>query len=348
MRKIKIGVVGAGNISTSAHLPAYAQYDGAEVVAIADISEERAKAAAEKFGIPKYYTSVEAMLDNEDIEAVDICVWNNGHAPVAIEAAKRGKHVMCEKPLAMNLEHALEMQKAIKESGVRFLLAVPGRFREDNMKARELYEAGEFGEVYYGKTAYIRRRGTPTGWFTDKKTSGGGPVVDIGVHRIDAAWYIMGCPKPTRVSAATSYKIGDYQTLGVSKWQGTPCPDNQFDTEDMGAGAIHFENGAVLIFEASWAINGPDHQDTQVCGSKGGIVLDSKLTFYGENAEGYLHTEELTVEHPHSPTYNEIAHFCDCIREDKETKFPIEEAVQLQQMLQGIYDSASLGKEVVL
>lgn len=347
MRKIKIGVVGAGNISVSAHLPAYAQYDGAEVVAIADISEERAAAAAEKFGIPKYYTSVQAMLDNEDIEAVDICVWNNGHAPVAIEAAKRGKHVMCEKPLAMNLDHALEMKEVIEKSGVKFLLAVPGRFRAENMKARELFDNGELGEVYYGKTAYMRRRGTPTGWFTDQKTSGGGPVVDIGVHRIDAAWYLMGCPKPTRVSAATSYKIGDYKTLGVSKWQGTPCPDNRFDVEDMGAGAIHFENGAVLIFEASWAINGPDHQDTQICGSKAGIILEP-LTIYGENEEGYLRTEAIETKSPHTPTYNEIAHFCDCIRDDTETKFPIGQAVELQRMLQGIYDSARLGKEVVL
>ncbi|MFR5864938.1 MAG: Gfo/Idh/MocA family protein [Acutalibacteraceae bacterium] len=170
---------------------------------------------------------------------MDVCTWNNGHAPVTIAAAKAGKHILCEKPFADSLEHALEAKAAVEEAGVRFLLGVPSRFNPQNALVREMTDKGEFGEIYYAKTSYLRRRGTPTGWFTDKRVSGGGPILDIAVHRIDAAWYMMGNPKPVRVSAAVSNRLGEFQTKGIQRRQGTPCPDNKNDTEDFGAGVIH-------------------------------------------------------------------------------------------------------------
>lgn len=346
MEKVKIGIVGAGNIAVSAHLPAYQKCKNAEVVAIADIDYQRAKSVAEKFSIPQSFSSAEEMLDKAEMDAVDVCVWNNNHCDVTIAAARAGKHILCEKPMAMNLEQALLMQEEVKKTGVIFMLAVPGRFGNANMLVRELYDKGELGEVYFAKTAYCRRRGTPTGWFTDKKTSGGGPIIDIGVHRIDAAWYLMGTPKPVRISAQISNRIGDYKTKGVSRWQGTSCPDNKFDTEDSGSGVIHFENGAIMLFEASWAINGPEHSDTQLCGSRAGVILEP-LTVYGER-NGYLSTDNLTVSKNENKFFNEITHFADCIQNNKQPVYPIEQAVQMQRILQGIYDSATLGKEIIL
>lgn len=345
MSKLKIGVVGAGNIATNAHMPAYAECDNIEVVAICDLDLDRAKAAAEKFNIPAYFASVEDMLANVELDAVDICTWNNGHAPVCIAAAKAGKHVVCEKPMAMNLADAKAMEAAVNEAGVTFMLAVPGRFNTQNMYVREMLEAGELGDVYYAKVANVRRRGTPSGWFTDKKTSGGGPVIDIGVHSIDAAWYLMGNPKPTRVSAQVFAPHGDYQTKGVGRWQGIPCPDNQFDCEDSGVGVIHFENGAAMLFEASWAINGPNHTDVQVVGSKAGVKLDP-LTVYGERLDR-LSDDVITVGE-NNRFAEELKHFADCVLNGKTPKYPLEQAVQMQQMLEAIYDSAAEGKEIVL
>ncbi|MBQ3069481.1 MAG: Gfo/Idh/MocA family oxidoreductase [Clostridia bacterium] len=345
MSKLRIGIVGAGNIAVNAHLPAYQAVDNVDIVAIADLNLERAKEAAERFSIPAYFGSVEEMLENVELDAVDICTWNNGHAPVCIAAAKAGKHIVCEKPMASDLASAKAMEAAVKEAGVTFMLAVPGRFNVQNMAVRELMEAGELGDVYYAKVANVRRRGTPTGWFTDKKTSGGGPVIDIGVHSIDAAWYLMGNPKPTRVSAQVWAPHGDYQTKGVGRWQGTPCPDNQFDCEDSGAGIIHFENGAAMLFEATWAFNAPSHTDVQVVGSKAGVTLDP-LTVYGERAS-YLSDDVITVgENDHFA--EELRHFASCVLEDKPTKYPPEQAVQMQEMLQAIYDSAAEGREITL
>jgi len=345
MSKLKIGIVGAGNIAVNAHLPAYAACDNIEVVAICDLNLDRAKAAAEQYHIPAYFGSVEEMLENADIEAVDICTWNNGHAPVCIAAAKAGKHVVCEKPMAKSLADAKAMEAAVKEAGVTFMLAVPGRFNTQNMYVREMLEAGELGDVYYAKVANVRRRGTPTGWFTDKKTSGGGPVIDIGVHSIDAAWYLMGNPKPTRVSAQVFAPHGDYQTKGVGRWQGTPCPDNQFDCEDSGVGVIHFENGAAMLFEATWAFNGPNHTDVQIVGSKSGVTLDP-LTVYGERLD-YLSDDVITVG-DNDRFAEELKHFADCVLGGKTPKYPLEQAVQMQQMLEAIYDSAAQGKKIVL
>lgn len=346
MEKLRIGIVGAGNIANSGHLPAYQKCENAYPAAIADINLERAKKTAEKFGIEQVYSSVEDMLAHADIEAVDICTWNNTHAPICIAAAKAGKHVMCEKPLAMDLSDALKMQEAIEASGVTFFLAVPSRFGYENMYLRDMTDRGEFGDIYYAKTSNIRRRGTPTGWFTDKKTSGGGPIIDIGIHRIDAAWYIMGNPKPTRVSANVFTKIGDYQTKGVDRWIGTPCPDNRFDCEDSGAGAIHFENGAVLLFEASWALNAPEKSETTICGTLAGASVNP-LVVYGER-NGFLSTDNITVCGRNDKMLLEITHFADCVLNKKQTKYPISQAVDMQRMLQAVYDSAASGKEIVI
>lgn len=345
--KLKVGVVGAGNIANSAHLPAYQKCGNAIPAAICDIDFERAKKTAEIYGIENVYASAEEMLQKADIEAVDICTWNNGHAPVCIAAAKAGKHVLCEKPLAMNLTEALEMEKAVNDAGVIFMLAVPSRFGYENMYVREMYEKGELGEVYYAKTSAVRRRGTPSGWFTDKKTSGGGPVIDIGIHRIDAAWYLMGNPRPVRVSANVFTKIGDYQTKGVGRWQGTPCPDNQFDCEDSGAGVIHFENGATMLFEASWALNTQPGEATMICGTKAGVTLEP-FTIFGERND-HLSTDSITVFESNNKFQLEIEHFADCVLKGiKETRYPISQAVDMQRMLQAIYDSALAHKEIIL
>ncbi len=347
MKKLKVGIVGAGNIAKSAHLPAYKLCSNAVPVAICDIDFDRAQAVAQEFGIQYVYSSVEEMLSDADIDAVDICTWNNAHKDVLIAAANAGKHVMCEKPLAMNLDDAYEMEKAVKANDIVFFLAVPSRFGYANMYLRDMYDRGDLGDVYYSKTVNIRRRGTPTGWFTDKKTSGGGPVIDIGIHRIDAAWYLMGTPKPVRVSANVFEKIGDYQTKGVDRWQGTPCPDNRFDCEDSGAGVIHFANGATMSFEASWAINAPEKSETLICGTKAGATIEP-LVIYGER-NGYLSTDNVTVSLQNDKFRLEIEHFAECaLKGDKNTKYPIEQALDMQKMLQAIYDSAKYQKEIII
>lgn len=343
MEKIRVAIVGAGNIAQSSHLPAYQKRDDLEVIAIADWNLARAQDAAEKFGIPKAFQNIDDMLAAMECDYVDICVWNRSHADCAIKAAAAGRNILCEKPMAYNLEDALRMKEAVEKAGVTFMLAVPTRYSGEAQLLREMVDAGKLGDIYYAKTAYIRRRGTPIGWFTDTSKSGGGPIIDIGVHCIDRTWFLMGCPKPVRVSASTSYAIGDFKTRGIKRWRALDSDVTAFDTEDSACGVIHFENGASMLFEVSWALNAPGTSYTQICGSKAGATLDP-LTIYGEEM-GYL-----TDNTPKSDNVNifeaEIAHFIDCLRTGKRPASDLDQAVTMQRMLQGIYDSARLHKEV--
>ncbi len=343
MNKTKIAIVGAGNIAKSYHLPVYKRRNDVEVTAIADIKFERAQKVAADFGIPKAYNCIEDMLAGSECDYVDICVWNGSHAACAVAAAQAGKAILCEKPMALNLEHALLMQKEITKAGVPFMLAVPTRYTPQVALLHEMLEEGKFGDIYYAKTAYTRRRGTPVGWFTDTSKSGGGPVIDIGVHCIDRTWYLMGCPKPVRVSASTSYAIGDFKTKGILRWQAQDDEITAFDTEDSACGVVHFENGASMLFEVSWALNAPGENFTQICGSKAGAKLDP-LVIYGEEC-GYL-TDNKPEAGPNDMFYAEIDHFIDCLRTGKTPISDLEQAVTMQRILQGIYDSARLHREV--
>lgn len=349
MKKWRIGIVGAGNIAQSAHLPAYEKLrDRAEIVAIADLDVERAEKAAAKFGIPAAYDSAEALLAGTDVDCIDICTWNNGHAPVTIAAARAGKHILCEKPMADSLENALAMERAVQENGVKFMVAVVTRYSTEAQTAHAMQENGSLGDVYFARTAYTRRRGTPMGWFTNTSKSGGGPVIDIGVHCIDRTWFLMGRPKPVSVTAATSYAIGDYKTRGVDRWLAFSGADSVFDTEDSAAAFIRFENGAVMNAEISWAQNAPPESYVRLYGTKAGITFDP-LTVYGENDAGFLSDSIVTCGGNGEDIFeNEIVWFLDSLDGKKEILSPASDGVAVQRILDGIYRSAKLGREVRL
>ena len=355
MEKIKIAVVGTGNICKSAHMPVYMQREDVEVIACADIDFEKAKAFAKKFGIPKVYASVEELLEACKPDCVDVCTWPAAHAPVAIAAANAGCHVMCEKPVCHNLEDAFALKESVERNGVKFMLAVPLRYGKAAIHARELVDRGVLGDVYYGKTAYVRQRGIPGGWFSCTKYSGGGPIIDIGVHRIDLAWYMMGCPKPVSVTASAAYKIGDYRkepkvdpvtgkVSATNSWSGARVEDYRFDVEDSACGVFRFENGAQLIFETAWSFNGPVNNSTQIAGDKAGITYEP-FKLYRADGEKLIE-EEIEGDFSGDIFANEIDHFIDCIKNDKTPSSNIDQAVQLQAMLMGIYASSREGREV--
>ncbi len=350
MSKIKVAVVGCGSISHS-HFAAYKKRDDVELVACVDIKVDRAKSCAEKYGVPNYYKSTKEMLKSCNVDVVDVCTWPAAHGPVTIEAANAGKHVICEKPTAHNLKDALKMREAVLKNNVIFQLAVPLRYQKKAVYVRELVDRGAFGDVFYGRTAYVRQRGIPGGWFSCSKYSGGGPIIDIGVHRIDLAWYAMGCPKPVSVSASASYRIGDYRPSVTERdrdtgWAGTAVKGYKFDTEDSACGFFRFENGATLYFDCSWSFNGPVENATMIAGDKAGATLDPFKVYKSGGAEL---TEEIPEGNFEGNIFElEIDHFIDCVKTGKKPSSDIEQAVQLEAMLAGIYESAKKGKEIRL
>lgn len=346
MNKIGIGLIGAGNIAQNAHIPSYLKQEDARLTAVFDLNAERARSVAQKYSIPHVCSSLEELCALHDVDAVSVCTWNNAHAVSAIAAANAGKHVLCEKPMAMTVAEGEAMQAAAKKSGIVFMMGFVNRFREDVQYIRHMYDLGKFGDVYFASTLLHRRRGTPLGWFTDVSKSGGGPVIDIGVHIIDMTWFMMGKPKPVSVSAVTQYRIGDYKTQGVSRWQALDTDNLVFNAEDSAAGMIRFENGANMNFDVSWAINGAETGVlASIFGDKAGASL-SPLAVYGEDG-GFLTDNKPTLKQ--ADTFDcEIRHFLDCVKSGKEPLNTVSDGVTVQKMLNGIYESAKAGKEVLL
>jgi predicted dehydrogenase len=180
-QKIRIGVIGAGSISEM-HFSSFANNPDAILTGVCDLKEERAKAKAEKYNIPNVYTNYHDLLANPDIDAVTICTWNNSHAEISIAALKAGKNVLSEKPLCKSVEEALAVEQAVKESGKTLQVGFVRRYASNTRIVNSFIEAGEISPIYYAKASCIRRLGNPGGWFSDVERSGGGPLIDVGVH----------------------------------------------------------------------------------------------------------------------------------------------------------------------
>lgn len=283
MKPVQIGVIGTGSIS-SLHLDAYKNNPNAIIYAVCDLNEERARAAAEKYGAEKVYTDYHELLADSGIDAVSICTWNNTHAEISIAAVQAGKHVLVEKPLCRTVEEALQVQRAVEDSGKILQIGFVRRYDANAQMLKSLTESGEFGEIYYAKATAFRRLGNPGGWFADIERSGGGPLIDIGVHVIDLCWYMMGRPKPVSVSANTYRKLGNRSNVEhLSFYKAADYDASKNTVEDMGNALIRFENGASLAVEASFTIHAKDNESfVKLYGDKGGMEIDPEVVIVTE------------------------------------------------------------------
>ena len=279
-KKVKVAVIGVGMISES-HIGAYLKNPNVELYAFCDIREERLKQMGERYGITRLYTDKDVMLrELPEIDAVSVCTWNSAHAPCTIAALKAGKNVLCEKPMATSAAEAKEMLAAAKESGKLLMIGFVRRYGNDCAILKDFIDKGMFGELYYAKATYLRRNGSPGGWFGIKKYSAGGPLIDLGVHVADMTRYLMGNPKPVSVYGATFQKLGDRRGLKDRKGYVASSSDGTetFDVEDLATALIRYDNGAVVSLEASFSLNiKNDEGKIELFGTKAGAKLDPEL-----------------------------------------------------------------------
>src|SRR5699024_9782540 len=207
MTKFRVGVIGAGSIAQS-HLAAYSANEGIELIAVADMNLERAQAVAQKHGAPRAYADPHELLADPEIDGVSICTWNNSHASWAIAAIEAGKHVLVEKPLARTLAEAEEIQRIAEDADPAVQVGFVRRPSPNCQVLKSFRDGGDLGEIYYAKASCLRRAGNPGGWFADKEISGGGPLLDIGIHVLDLCWYLMGSPAVVSVSGNTYDRLG--------------------------------------------------------------------------------------------------------------------------------------------
>ena len=158
MDKVRVGIIGSGGIAQGAHLPGYAACPDVEIVAVADVSEATARAAAEKFKVPQVFTDYRKMLRLPEIDAVSVCTPNFMHKDATVAALKAGKHVLVEKPMAMNARECDAMLKAARESGKKLQVGFNNRFGGGAQALKKFIESGDMGEIYYARAQALRRR----------------------------------------------------------------------------------------------------------------------------------------------------------------------------------------------
>ncbi|WP_141503418.1 Gfo/Idh/MocA family protein [Paenibacillus luteus] len=352
MKPVQIAVIGTGSIS-SLHLESYKNNKNVNLYAVCDLNEERAKAAAEKYGAEKVYTDYRELLANSEIDAVSICTWNNTHAEISISALEAGKHVLVEKPLCRTVEEALLVQEAVRKSGKLLQVGFVRRYDTNAQLLRAMADRGEFGEIYFAKASTIRRLGNPGGWFSDIERSGGGPLIDIGVHVIDLCWYMMGRPKPVSVSANTYHKLGNRSNVEhLSFYQAADYDAEKNTVEDMANALIRFENGASLLVDVSFTLHAKSNEGTvKLYGEKGGFEIDPETVIVTEQNNTILNVYPQTDSKGfefNGAFQNEINHFIDCVTSGEQPISPVEDGVEIMKILIGIYESAAKGAEVRL
>ncbi|MBQ4120269.1 MAG: Gfo/Idh/MocA family oxidoreductase [Clostridia bacterium] len=351
----KVCIIGSGMIAKSAHIPAYKTYsDYFSIVGIFDVNKQAAEEVALEFGIENVYTDAETMLKEQKPDLVSVCAPNMFHKAYTLLALNYGANVLCEKPLAFTYADAKEMFDLANEKGKTLMACQSLRFLPERLAVYEQVKNGNVGEVYYAELSRIRRRGIPTwGKFHLKEFSGGGALVDIGVHGIDSAIWLMGNPKPVSATASMNKvhanELGSAKSSGALKDNVTANTFNPdlMDVESFSSGTVKFENGAVLSFKVAWAANLKEENNIILAGQNCGIDM--------ENANIYLGTDEtkdLTVV-PNG--FNDEAfygHFClvknmaDVLKGADEPFVKPEETLNVTAILEAAYKSAEKGTEV--
>ncbi len=355
MKTYKAGIIGCGGIARWAHSHFYKNDKRVKVAAVCDIIPERAdQYKADFFPDAEAVTDYMDVLNREDIDFVDICTPNYLHSEVAIAAFAHGKHVFCEKPDAISPEKAIAMNEAAQKAGKLLMVMRNNRFADISKYAKDYVMSGRMGEIYSGRCGWQRRRGIPGkgGWFTTKAQSGGGPLIDLGVHMIDLAIWLMGNPRPVAVSGAVFRKFADNDgsSDSVNSKFGDSKSGGTFDVEDLAMGMLRFDNGAVLQIEFSWASNVQgESRFVELRGTKSGIEWrdGNKLNIYSEDC-GVLTQTTLGGNLTEDGHVRNLRHFIDVIDGKTQPCFVPSQGIDMIKILSAVYKSAETGHEIVL
>ena len=352
MAKIRVGVIGCGTIANSAHIPAYLKNEEAEIRYFCDIIPERAEKAVKDYGCGVAVTDYHDVINDPEIDAVSVCTPNKAHSEITIAALKAGKHVLCEKPAARTYAEVQEIQKTAEECGKILNIGVVNRFNDAVNKIRDLIKAGELGDVFHVYVSFRSHRSIPGlgGDFTNSAVAGGGVLIDWGVHFLDIVMYCTGDPTVSTVSSESFCRLGkdmkDYAF--VNMWAGPPKYDGVYDVEDSITGVIRTD-GPVITFQGAWAQNiGENEMYIDFMGDKGGIRLQYGANFvkYGVQ-DGMLTKTE--YQFPSTGMFqNEIDGFIRSVQTGEKLPSYIDVTIKTAKIMEGIYQSAKLHREVEL
>jgi predicted dehydrogenase len=349
LSQVRFGLIGAGAI---AHYAAetIARHRHAKLVAVQDLHLERLKNLQQKHSLEFAHEKVEDLLANKSVDAVYIAVPNKFHIPLAIDALKAGKHVILEKPFAMN---AAEAEKAIavaKSNGVVLNVGMNQRFHPDSQKIKQLIEQGVLGEIYHAKAIWRRRAGIPKlgTWFGSREIAGGGALYDIGVHVLDLSLFLMNNFEPVSVVGATYTKFGN-RGLGEGGWGLSDRTDTTFDVDDFASAFIRLSNGATVTLDTTWACHqaASNIENVEIFGTEGGATVRPAKLYRGSAGlpSTYEIVDELKIalKMPHEDRFH---NFINHLRGEEELCVTTDQALAVQKILDAVAESNRTGKEV--
>jgi len=344
METVGVAVLGCGFVA-DIHARMYARFvPDARVEVVVGRREERTRAFAERFGIPRWFTDWRKAMEVPEVHLVDICLPNFLHHPVTLAAAAAGKHVVCEKPLCMNLREADEMVSACRRAGVKLMYAEELCFAPKYVRAKQLVDEGALGSVYLVKQSE-KHFGPHADWFWDVEQSGGGVMLDMGCHAFEFFRWVLGKRKAISVYAQMGTYVHKDRTRG----------------DDNSIAIVEFEGGAVGLAEESWARQGGMDDRAEIYGSKGVTYADllhgNSLETFSETGYGYavekapqtkgwtftVFEEEWNYGFP-----QELAHFVDCVKNDRAPLETGEDGRATMEIIMAAYESAATGRKVAL
>ncbi len=355
---IKVGIIGAGGMAQY-HIAGFRQA-GAEIIAIADMHEPAAQAAAKKYNIPTALGSIEELLAIDEIDAVSVIVPNKYHAPLVIQVLEAGKHAFCEKPPALNAEEVQNMIIAAEKAGKKVMFNFNNRARPESYAMKQYIADGTVGKINSAQAKWIRRTGIPGlgGWFTNKKLAGGGPLIDL-LHMVDLAMHLMEYPEPSYVLGNTFNNfITDKNFKGP--W-GIPDTEGGItDVESSAHGFVSFKTGQVLSMQVSWAemVKREEVSVTFQGTSAGGKIerlfgsdgldetcIDSCELYVQENGNSV--NREIIVEKCEDMGRSRSAKNFILTLEGKEEPLNTpDQALSLMKVIDALYESANSGKPI--
>ncbi len=347
-----IAVVGCGRIANGSHFPALATFDDVRIKYACDLILEKAVSVKEKYSkVEQVITDYKIALADPEVEAVFVLTPNYTHYTVTMDALAAGKHVFCEKPITVNYALSCEMAEAAKAKGLILNIGVCNRYQRSVEIIRDKVASGELGKIYHVVCSFRQCRSIPGlgGAFTTKSESGGGVLIDWGIHFLDLILYVLGAPELETVSCdAYSEMAKDMHAYKYhSMWaEDTSNLDGTNDVDDYITGYIR-TSAASISFNGAWAQN-IDKKEMYIdfLGDKGGIRLDycGQFAFFSGETLGTTQSEH---EIPNMYAAEDRA-FIESVRSGVHDKNNIENILDSMRLLDALYQSAERGEEIKL
>ncbi len=352
MKTLNVGVIGIGVIATTKHIPNLLKREDVKVTMLCDLDTAKAEKAKEELGLKDAVVCADyrEVCTNPDIDVVHVCTANPSHYEIAMLAMNNGKHVYCEKPMALTYKDAKEMCDTAKAKGVKLTSGTQWRYNAAPMRMKEMVENGEFGDIYYVKSSQLRPRRLPAyGVYTSKAGNGGGVLLDGGPHSIDLPMWLTGNYDVKCVYGMTFDKMKNFpEGNDLGPWD----PEN-FDVEDTALAMITMKNGMVIYMETAWATNLQQSAIgvvAEIGGNKAGAdmvgpgfenhvrttkIVDGKLTTSTEKIEKHIDMNEY-----------DLMHWVDAIQTGGDPLILPEQQAVVVRVIEAIYESARTGQVV--